>query len=59
VIALTTPGYFYAAESWAINEHSERDADGPPVYPFKTIIPVAGAFLWCRAWWRSSAACFA
>jgi len=45
IIALTYAGYFYAAESWAINEHSNVTAEGPPVYPFKTIIPVAGAFL--------------
>jgi TRAP-type mannitol/chloroaromatic compound transport system permease small subunit len=45
VIALTYAGYYYAAESWAINEHSNITADGPPVYPFKTVIPVAGAFL--------------
>jgi TRAP-type mannitol/chloroaromatic compound transport system permease small subunit len=45
VIALTYAGYYYAAESWAINEHSNVTAEGPPVYPFKTIIPIAGAFL--------------
>jgi TRAP-type mannitol/chloroaromatic compound transport system permease small subunit len=45
VIALTYAGYFYAAESWAINEHSNITAGGPPIYPFKTVIPVAGAFL--------------
>ncbi|RPJ47351.1 MAG: TRAP transporter small permease subunit [Betaproteobacteria bacterium] len=45
VIALTYAGYFYAAESWAINEHSNITADGPPIYPFKTVIPLAGAFL--------------
>ena len=45
VIALTYAGYYYAAESWAINEHSNVTADGPPVYPFKTVIPIAGAFL--------------
>ena len=45
VIALTYAGYYYASESWAINEHSNVTADGPPVYPFKTIIPLAGAFL--------------
>jgi TRAP-type mannitol/chloroaromatic compound transport system permease small subunit len=45
VIALTYAGYFYAAESWAINEHSNVTADGPPIYPFKTVIPVAGAVL--------------
>ena len=45
VFALTYAGYFYAAESWAINEHSNITAGGPPIYPFKTVIPVAGAFL--------------
>ena len=45
VIALTWAGYTYAAESWAINEHSNITAGGPPVYPFKTIIPLAGAFI--------------
>ena len=45
VIALIWAGYRYAGESWAINEHSNITADGPPIYPFKTIIPVAGAFL--------------
>ncbi len=45
VVALTYAGYYYAAESWAINEHSNITADGPPVYPFKTVIPLAGIFL--------------
>jgi TRAP-type mannitol/chloroaromatic compound transport system permease small subunit len=45
VIALTYAGYYYAAESWAINEHSNITADGPAIYPFKTVIPLAGAFL--------------
>lgn len=45
VFALAWAGYTFAAESWAINEHSNITADGPPVYPFKTIIPIAGAIL--------------
>ena len=45
VIALVWAGYRYAGESWAINEHSNITSDGPPIYPFKTIIPIAGAFL--------------
>src|SRR5688572_26449704 len=45
VIALTYAGYFYAAESWRINEHSTITYEGPPLYPFKTVIPLAGAFL--------------
>ena len=45
IVALSYAGYYYAAESWAINEHSNVTADGPPIYPFKTIIPIAGAVL--------------
>ncbi|MFZ3082435.1 TRAP transporter small permease subunit [Rhodoferax ferrireducens] len=45
VFAMAWAGYNYAADSWAINEHSNITANGPPVYPFKTIIPLAGAFL--------------
>ena len=45
VIALCWAGYIYAGESWAMNEHSSITADGPPLYHFKTIIPLAGALL--------------
>ncbi|HEX6216748.1 MAG TPA: TRAP transporter small permease subunit [Vicinamibacterales bacterium] len=45
VIALTYAGYYYAADSWRIDEHSNVTAGGPPVYPFKTVIPIAGAIL--------------
>src|SRR6185369_13819096 len=45
VIALVWAGYTFAAESWAINEHSNITSEGPPVYPFKTVIPVAGALI--------------
>lgn len=45
VIALAYAGWIYAGESWAIREHSSVMADGPPLYPFKTFIPLAGGFL--------------
>jgi TRAP-type mannitol/chloroaromatic compound transport system permease small subunit len=45
VFALTYAGYYYAAESWRINEHSTITYEGPPIYPFKTVIPLAGAIL--------------
>ncbi len=45
VIALVWAGYYYASESFAINEHSTITADGPPIYPFKAIIPIAGIAL--------------
>jgi TRAP-type mannitol/chloroaromatic compound transport system permease small subunit len=45
VFALTYAGYFYAADSWAIRESSTITAEGPPIYPFKAMLPLAGAFL--------------
>jgi len=42
ILGLIYAGYDYAAISWRINEHSTVTAEGPPVYPFKTVIPVAG-----------------
>jgi TRAP-type mannitol/chloroaromatic compound transport system permease small subunit len=45
VFALAWAGYNFAADAWAINEHSNVTANGPPVYPFKTMLPLAGAFL--------------
>jgi len=43
--ALTYAGYFYALDAVRILEHSGVTADGPPVYQFKAVIPLAGAFL--------------
>jgi TRAP-type mannitol/chloroaromatic compound transport system permease small subunit len=45
VVAMAWAGFNYAGDSWAIREYSNITADGPPVYPFKTIIPIAGALL--------------
>ena len=45
VIALTYAGFYYAGDSWRIHEHSSITAEGPPLYYFKTVIPVAGAIL--------------
>jgi len=45
ILALCYAGLDYAADSWRINEHSNVTADGPPVYHFKTVIPIAGALL--------------
>ena len=45
VFALTYAGYYFAAESWAILERSNITAEGPPIYPFKTMLPLAGAVL--------------
>ena len=45
IAALIYAGYDYASDSWRIAEHSNVTADGPPVYHFKTVIPIAGALV--------------
>ena len=45
IAALLYAGYHYAALSWHIREHSTVTANGPPIYFFKAVIPVAGALL--------------
>src|SRR5215212_2999648 len=45
IAALIYAGYDYAALSWRILEHSNVTAEGPPVYHFKTVIPIAGALV--------------
>ncbi len=42
--ALTWAGYTYASESWVIREQT-FNADPLPLYPFKAIIPFAGAMV--------------
>jgi TRAP-type mannitol/chloroaromatic compound transport system permease small subunit len=44
IIALTWAGWTYANESLAMREHT-FNADPIPLYPFKFVIPVAGAVL--------------
>jgi TRAP-type mannitol/chloroaromatic compound transport system permease small subunit len=44
IAALIYAGYDYALLSWQINEHS-MTAGGPPIYHFKSVIPIAGAFV--------------
>ena len=45
VVALTYAGTIYAADAWKIKEMSSVMVDGPPVYTFKSFIPVAGALM--------------
>jgi TRAP-type mannitol/chloroaromatic compound transport system permease small subunit len=45
IVALVYAGIDYAGDSWRINEHSNVTSEGPPVYPFKTIIPIAGVLV--------------
>jgi TRAP-type mannitol/chloroaromatic compound transport system permease small subunit len=48
IAALVYAGLDYAGDSWRIAEHSNVTADGPPVYHFKTVIPIAGALVFLQ-----------
>ena len=45
ILALAYAGYDYASLSYRINEHSTTTADGPTIYQFKAMIPLAGALI--------------
>jgi TRAP-type mannitol/chloroaromatic compound transport system permease small subunit len=45
ILELIYAGYGYAEESWRIGEHSTVTAEGPPIYHFKSVIPIAGALV--------------
>jgi TRAP-type mannitol/chloroaromatic compound transport system permease small subunit len=45
IAALIYSGWIFAVESWRINEHSTVTANGPPVWQFKFVIPIAGALV--------------
>jgi TRAP-type mannitol/chloroaromatic compound transport system permease small subunit len=44
-VALAYAGWIYAGESWFIREHSNIMAEGPPIYTFKSFIPMAGVLI--------------
>jgi TRAP-type mannitol/chloroaromatic compound transport system permease small subunit len=45
IAALSYAGWDFAHASWVINEHVNDTANGPTVYQFKTVIPIAGALV--------------
>jgi TRAP-type mannitol/chloroaromatic compound transport system permease small subunit len=45
IVAMVYAGWDFFQTSLAQNEHSSIAANGPPIYPFKAVIPIAGAFL--------------
>jgi TRAP-type mannitol/chloroaromatic compound transport system permease small subunit len=45
ILSLLYAGWDFAHASWIIHEHVSDTADGPAVYPFKAVIPVAGALV--------------
>ncbi len=45
ILAFIYSGFNFARMSWIMNEHSAFSPEGPPIYPFKTLIPITGILL--------------
>ena len=45
ILALIYSGYGFAELAWLMKERSAASPNGPPVYHFKTLIPVTGALM--------------
>ena len=45
ILALIYAGIPFMQMSWLMNEHSMNSPNGPPIYPFKALIPIAGALM--------------
>jgi TRAP-type mannitol/chloroaromatic compound transport system permease small subunit len=45
MLGLIYAGGGFATDSWRIGEHSTVTAEGPPIYHFKTVIPIAGVLV--------------
>lgn len=45
ILALCYAGYGFASFSWLIGEHSSNSPNGPPLYHFKSLIPVVGGLM--------------
>jgi TRAP-type mannitol/chloroaromatic compound transport system permease small subunit len=45
ILALAYAGYNFAAMSWMMGEHSSNSPNGPPLYHFKSLIPLVGGLM--------------
>jgi TRAP-type mannitol/chloroaromatic compound transport system permease small subunit len=45
IAALIYAGWSYAHDAYLIDEHSSVTVDGPPIWPFKYVIPLAGVLV--------------
>jgi len=45
ILAFIYAGVSFAQMSWMMNEHSMNSPNGPPIYPFKALIPIVGVLM--------------
>lgn len=48
ILSMIFAGWDYARESWMIREHTMTSSEGPPLYQFKTLIPIAGVLVFLQ-----------
>jgi TRAP-type mannitol/chloroaromatic compound transport system permease small subunit len=48
ILSMIFAGWDFARESWMIREHTMTSSEGPPLYQFKTLIPIAGALVFLQ-----------
>lgn len=39
----------FAYDSWVSNEHSSKSTWAPPIYPFKSVLPLAVGLMWLQS----------
>ena len=48
ILSMIFAGWDYARDSWMIREHTMTSSEGPPLYEFKSLIPIAGALVFLQ-----------
>jgi TRAP-type mannitol/chloroaromatic compound transport system permease small subunit len=48
ILSMCFAGWDFARDSWMIREHTTTSSEGPPLYQFKTLIPIAGALVFLQ-----------
>ena len=48
ILSMIFAGWDYARDSWMIREHTMTSSEGPPLYQFKTLIPIAGVLVFLQ-----------
>lgn len=48
ILSMIFAGWDFARESWMIREHTMTSSEGPPLYEFKTLIPIAGVLVFLQ-----------
>jgi TRAP-type mannitol/chloroaromatic compound transport system permease small subunit len=48
ILAMVYSGWFFFRLSYGMNEHSSFSPNGPPIWPFKGLIPIVGVLMFLQ-----------